>query len=281
MAAVGRNVVVVDLEGRERISTSHPLSEPSSASFSADGDALAVKATNGHIVVVNPETGVVICNHRNKREGEGGNIACSQDGEHLVDGSWAGAFTIRHMLTGQILVRDEFRGQMIGRITHDEHRRTWVVEHQPKAQSGENMPPPGYISVVQWPFSSLRGAKVVRFGCYLDAPSVSPDGTRICFRDRHQNELLVARLDDGQILARARLEIGGTGSDLAWSSNGSVIGAVASDGFAFFSGNDLALLGRRAAKYPSSVLFHPNGHDVLLGTWDRSSVEKIGVVCNR
>src|SRR5262249_34949764 len=148
------------------------LSHPSSATFSASGDALAVKATSGHIVVLNPETGVIIADHRNQEEGEGSNLTCTADGEYLVDGSWDGAFTVRHMLTGETLLRDEFRGQMISRVTHDEHRQRWVVEQQPKAYGGENAPPPGYVSVVEWPFSSLRGAKVVRFGCYLDAPTV-------------------------------------------------------------------------------------------------------------
>jgi hypothetical protein len=280
MGAIGRNVVVVDLARRERISTSRPLSHPSSATFSASGDALAVKATNGHIVVLNPETSVIISDHRNKREGEGSNLACSADGEYLVDGSWDGAFTVRHMLTGQIIVRDEFRGQMIRRITHDEHRRTWVIEHQAKAQGGENMAPPGYVAVVEWPFSSLRGAKVVRFGCYVEAPTVSPDGKRLCFRDPHQNELLVARLEDGEMLARAPLQTGGAGNDLAWSTDGRVIGAVASEGFTFFRASDLAPLGFRPAQYPSRVLFHPNGTDVLLGTWQRSSVEQVSSVSN-
>ena len=281
MGAIGRNVVVLDLERRERVSTSHPLSHPSSATFSANGDALAVKATNGHIVVLNPETGVVISDHRNKKEGEGSNVACSQDGEYLVDGSWDGAFTVRHMLTGQILLRDELRGEMIRRVTHDERRQTWAIEHQPKAQGGENMPPPGYISVVEWPFSSLRSAKVVSFRRHLDAPTVSPDGKRLCFRDRHQNELFVARLHDGEILARVPLQIGGTGSDLAWSNDGAIIGAVGSDGFVFFRGSDLAPLGRHPAKYPSSVLFHPNENDVLLGTWNTSSVEALDTVSKR
>ncbi len=278
MGAVGRNIVVVHLERRERVSTSHPLSHPSSAVFSANGHALAVKATSGHIVILDPTSGVVISDHRNKKEGEGSNVACSPDGEYLVDGSWDGAFTVRHMLTGQIIVRDEFRGQMITRITHDEHRRTWAVEHQLKAQTGENMPAPGYVSIVRWPFTSLREAEVVRFASYLDAPTLSPDGNRLCFRDRHQNQLIVARLEDGQITARAPLQIGGTGSDLAWSTDGSVIGAVVSDGFMFFRATDLAILHRHSAKYPSSVIFHPNGRDVLLGTWEKSSVEEIGFV---
>lgn len=64
MGAVGRNVVVIDLDRRERLSTTHPLKHASSAIFSAKGDALAVKSTSGHIVVLNPETGEVISDHR-------------------------------------------------------------------------------------------------------------------------------------------------------------------------------------------------------------------------
>ena len=107
LGAVGRNVVVADLERRERLSTSEPLSHPSSATFSANGEALAVKATSGHIVVLNPQTGALIKDHRNRKEGS--NLACSPDGEYLVGGSWDGTFTVRQIRTGQILLRDDFR----------------------------------------------------------------------------------------------------------------------------------------------------------------------------
>jgi hypothetical protein len=127
MGALGRNVVVLNLERRERVSTSHPFSHPSSATFSPNVNALAVKATSGHIVVLDPETGNLVSDHLNKGEGEGSNVACSRDGQYLVDGSWNGTFTVRELLTGRIIVRDEFPGQMLTRVTHDVEGRIWVI----------------------------------------------------------------------------------------------------------------------------------------------------------
>jgi hypothetical protein len=127
----------------------------------------------------------------------------------------------------------------------------------------------------------LQNARVLSFGCYFDTATVSPDGRQLCFRDSHQNDLVVANLASGELLARVPLKIGGTGSDLAWSSDGSVIGAVVSGGFKFFRASDLAALGFVEAKYPSSVLFHPNGVDVLLGTWLKSFVEDVSSIWNR
>ena len=93
-------------------------------------------------------------------------------------------------------------GEMIRRVTHDKRRQTWAIEHKPKGR-------PGYISLLEWPFTSRRDAKVLSFDRHLDAPTLSPDGKRLCFRDRYGDELLVARLEDREILARALLKMAG------------------------------------------------------------------------
>jgi hypothetical protein len=103
----------------------------------------------------------------------------------------------------------------------------------------------------------LRQHKILDLGRYIQAATIAPDGLRFCFRDRINNELMVARIADGEILARTPLIIGGTGSELGWSADGRLIGAVSSDGFRFFMASNLASVGCETAQYPSSVAFRP------------------------
>jgi WD40 repeat protein len=101
VAAIGRNVVLIDFDRRQRIWTAHPFSHPASAAFSADGSILAVKNTSGLIVVLSTETGAVIRNYHNDADGEGSNITYSPYGDLLIDGSWSGLFTIREIFSGR------------------------------------------------------------------------------------------------------------------------------------------------------------------------------------
>lgn len=275
LCALGRNVVVIDLLKKRRLWTAHPLSHPSDSAFSTNGSALAVKATSGQILVLNPETGVVLSDFQNENDGEGCGMAFLQDGNNIIDGSWRGALTIRHALNGRIYARDERPGEMITRITHDAARKTWLVEHQPKVRPGENIPASSYLSILKWPITSLRDAEIVNLGFDIRSATIAPDGERFCFRDRHSNRVLVARLSDGEILASTALATGGTGSELSWSADSRLIGAIGAEGFKIFRAEDLTTAADHPAEYPSSVAFHPNGQDVLLGTWKTTAVKRL------
>lgn len=273
LACLGRNVVVIDLAARQRLSTSHPLSHPSTASFSPNGEALAVKATSGRIVVVDPCNGQVLHDHENQKDGEGCGVRFAPGGEALVDGSWDGALTVRRARDNVILDRKLFPGEMIRRITHDAGRRIWLVEHSPKVRPGESMPAPGYVSLCHWPFSPQTTRKI-SFERHIESATLSPDGTRFCFlQSRGEPRLHVARTSDGQVLASgAPLELGGTGSELAWSDDGQYVGAVSEGAFLFHRASDLAVVGRAASEYPSSMAFIPGGEQLALGSWDTSAV---------
>jgi len=147
LACLGRNVVVIDMHERVRVSTSHPLSHPSHASFSPNGEQLAVKSTSGKIVILDPKSGSVTRDFNNQKEGEGSGVYFSSDGNELIDGSWDGFITIRHTNDGAIVMRQQHKGEMISNVSHDLARRLWLVQHSPKVRQGENWPQPGYLSL--------------------------------------------------------------------------------------------------------------------------------------
>ncbi|CAN5146786.1 hypothetical protein BH11PSE2_BH11PSE2_17750 [soil metagenome] len=277
LACLGRNVVVIDIAARQRVLTSHPLSHPSDVAFSPDGEMLAVKATSGRIVVIDPRSGQVLHDHMNQKEGEGSGVRFSPDGGELVDGSWTGDLTIRRTRNSAILGRENFPGEMITRVTHDQSARIWLVEHSPTVRPGENSPPPGYVSIRQWPFSP-QTARRFSFGTHIESATLSPDGSRFCFvQKRDKRRVLIAQASDGQVLTSSTpLEAGGTGSALAWSGDGRHVATVSNGMFVLFRTSDLVVVGRVPCQYPSSMAFLPGGEEIALGSWNTTTIVKFG-----
>jgi WD40 repeat protein len=266
----------MDIAARQRVSTSHPLSHPSHTEFSPKGDALAVKSTSGRIVVINPSSAQVLHDHENQREGEGSGVSFSPDGDGLVDGSWNGVLTVRRARDSEILSRESLPGEMITRVTHDSSRRIWLVEHSPKVRPRENSPPPDYLTVRRWPFLPETMRTFSLGARWIGSSTLSPDGSRFCFIERsREHRVHIAQTSDGEILTSSLpLMAGGTGHELAWSADGRYIAAVSDSVFVIFGSNDLAVVGRIACQYPSSMVFLPGGGDLALGSWKTTTIVK-------
>ena len=140
LVSLGRNVVVMDVDARKRLSTSRPLSHPAHASFSPDAANLAVKSASGRIAVIDPRTGAVAADLVNQKEGEGSPVHFTPDRAALVDGSWDGLFAVRDWPSGQILQLEHFPGEMIPEVSTDCRRHVFLCEHRPK-RLAETGPP--------------------------------------------------------------------------------------------------------------------------------------------
>jgi hypothetical protein len=215
----------------------------------------------------------------NQKEGEGSGVRFSPDGSGLVDGSWNGLLTVRRARDSAILSREHFPGEMITRVTHDQSRRTWLVEHSPKVRPGEDIPPPDYLSIRRWPFSP-ETTRTFSFGTHIQSATLSPDGLRICFIEKwDERRVHIAQASDGHVLtSSAVLKAGGTGSELAWSCDGRHVATVADGMFVFFRASDLAVVGQVPCQYPSSMAFLPAGEALVLGSWNTTTVAKLGDV---
>lgn len=98
IAAVGRNVVVVDMQTRGRLHSSHPLAHPSHADFSADDRHLVVKSTWGEIALLNTRSGEKLASFRPKHQDEGASILSAPDGDSIADGAeWSGEIRVRQI----------------------------------------------------------------------------------------------------------------------------------------------------------------------------------------
>jgi hypothetical protein len=89
----------------------------------------------------------------------------------------------------------------------------------------------------------------------------------------------VVRASDSKIVAvNTEIEIGGTGSELAWSTDSNLVGSVQKRRFVFYRASDLAMVGEIRCQYPSSICFLPKSDLVVLGTWNSSSLARISDV---
>jgi WD40 repeat protein len=277
LACLGRNVVVIDVSARRRLSTSHPLSHPSDVAFSPDGATLVIKNTSGRIVIIDPRSGEVLRDHRNQKEGPGDEVQFSPDGDQLVDSSWSGELTVRQALDGSIHSREQFPGEMITRLTHDETRLNWLIEHQPIVRPGENFAPPAYVELRKWPF--MPGNANMSFGFDIDNATLSPDGRSICLIEKPAFRLHVAHVSTGALVASGdTFAHGGTGNEIAWSTDGRLIASVQARKFVFYRSSDLTILGEVSCEYPSSMSFRAGGQQVALGSWKKSAILPLSAV---
>ena len=140
--------------------------------------------------------------------------------------------TVRGLYDHTIMKQQSFPGEMILQVSHDLVRRMWLFEHHPKVRPGENWPLPPYLTLLKWPVGERKAKVLTTDADIISSSTLSPDASRICYvctRQHLGTWIKIARGSDGEILASSdEIKIGGTGSELAWSSDGTYIGSVQS-----------------------------------------------------
>lgn len=134
-----------------------------------------------------------------------------------MDDSWDVFLKVRVASTGKVHHRREYAGEMLCRVHSVRSGTVWIIEHSPKATTGDQPPADGYFTIWTWPFSDCSPSRLgiqLPFNC---SSAASEDGSRLAVlfgappQDRHVYELPSARL-----LWRARVTIGGSGSELCF-----------------------------------------------------------------
>lgn len=260
--------------------SARPFSDPSSAAFSPNNDELAIKFTNGRIVVIGLPDGRLLRDYKNQKEGEGSEILFSPDGTQIVHGTWKGLLAIREV-HGEKTTGEEFDGEMIDHLSTDSRKRFWLAEHRKIVKPGQNWPDYDYLALHRWPLFRLK-PKIYALDVYTESATISPDGTRVCLLCRRRGEkkkVRVLRISDGTLTAHsADYENGGSGNEIAWSRDSSVIGVVQKMRFVFYRASDLEMLAELPCRYPSSICFLPNQDLVVLGTWNASVLASVADV---
>jgi WD40 repeat protein len=273
LAVLARFVFVWDLHSGKKVFRSHPFAHPSYASFSPDGQYLAVKNTGGRIVVLAADDGRTVADFKNESDGEGSNLAYSSCGEFLIDGSWAGHLRVRQSTDGTITFEEHFPNEIITGIHREATGQNWIVEHSPKVRPGGNFAPPDYFSAWDWPFRT-KGYSVLPYRvALLSSSALSADGGRLAIVERGPAPTLaVVDPRTAGPVHGVPIELGGTGSALRWSPDSRFLGSVQKKRIAIYQVPELSCVAEFASSYPSDIAFCAKSNLVVLGDWEQGTV---------
>lgn len=268
-ATIGRDVSLWDVPARKKRWRSHPFSHPSSLDFSPDGSRLAVKSTSGRIAVLDAESGDVKFDLDNAEEGEGAPILFAPDGEHLIDGSWAGLATVRAARSGRITWRQEYPDEMIVWVAASRRAASWFSHHQLKStddsgrRRGES-----YYQRHLWPPQECLPERMPIDLENIVASALHPDADRLgVVFGRRENTLAILDVATAALRWRRSVAIGGSGVNLNWSGCGGFVSSVQKDRIAVYDGETGDEVFAQSLAYPCDAAFSPDGSLLALGSW--------------
>jgi WD40 repeat protein len=274
IAAVGRNVVVADMQTRSRLHSSHPLSHPSHADFSANDRQLAIKSTWGEIALLDTQSGEKLTSFRPKRQDQGASILFAPDGDSLVDGAWSGEIRVRQVSDLPTVKSFVFKGEMICAVSRNQFGDLWLFGHTTVTLPEPSMTPRPYLTLWQWPLRSPMTKIDVGLKS-LNAAALSLDGSCIAvvgYCDIEKGKVLRLLSTDGAVLASTVVVLGGSGSSTRWSSDSKLVGTVSKGEFRIYSAPDLHLYAAYPEEYPADLAFLSNGNEVVLGSWSAGRI---------
>jgi WD40 repeat protein len=270
LVVVGPSVFVWDVQRGKKTFRCRPCPHPHHASFSPDGELIAVKDTSGRIVVIAAHDGSKVADFANDAEGEGSNLAFSACGKFLVDGSWSGWLRVRQSSDGKIVFAEEFPQELIDAIHHDGARQRWTLAHHPTIRPTEEEAPPAYFTAWDWPIRKRKYKVLPRRIGHLHASALSPDGTRLAVvHGTPAVSLDVFELPSTEPAARTPITFAGTTWAIRWSPDGRLLGSVQDKRIAIYHVPDLSCIAELALPFPSDVAFCPKSGLIVLGDWEQ------------
>ncbi|WP_109488008.1 WD40 repeat domain-containing protein [Occallatibacter savannae] len=276
-ACIGRRVNVFSAASGERVLSSRPFPDPSYAAFSPTNRELALAFTDGRVLIVDLPEGNVMRDLKKQKEGEGTEIFFSPDGTQLIHGIRKGLVAKREV-QGKGVDTRQFPGEMIDRLSTDSLKRLWLIEHRSILRSEQELRDWDYLALYKWPLFSHE-PKLFAMKLYMESATISPDGTRIClicWSRGEKKKVRILQISDGTFLSHvADYETGGTGSEIAWSADSTLIGVVQKERFVFYQASELEMIADLPCRYPSSICFLPNQDLVVLGTWNASVLASV------
>jgi WD40 repeat protein len=268
----GRDISVLDLAGGIPLFAVHPIANPSHIDFSPDGNNLVVKGTSGRTVVLDAETGGLLSDFRNQKEGEGEGAFFSSCGRFVVSVSWAGLFSVRDWKSKELVfsqVHTDCRIHGLS-VTADRHCFIYTLGYAPPSDSS---PAPYTIVQQQWPTDS-RGSRVLsKAWSDVYSSQISPSGRFLAVVYGTPPETLdVFDLKSSRIVASHSWSFGGiAGCSIGWSNDERVLvlngrGDDSSSQCRVLEMPSLTVRHEFTMEYPSFFRFSPSGQYLALGS---------------
>ncbi|WP_219114406.1 WD40 repeat domain-containing protein [Janthinobacterium sp. UMAB-56] len=279
LAVLGRDLVLWDVAARSKLWRGKFIAHMSGMAFSPDGGRLAIKSTTGQMAVVDVQTGQLLLNFQNRKDGEGCGPAWSPCGRYLADGGWDGCLRMRAAATGELLFTQAHAGEMLRAVHAIDGGRRLLVQHGVKSVDEGQVQPPDYCSVWDWPLQDGGGRMVLSLPRLMSC-APSPDGQYLAVLHHTGGEefLSMYALADGRCLARVAVEAGGgTGDGLRWLPDGSALGRIGKGKLLFYGWPGLDVLAQHAFTYPCALDFLPASPLAAIGSWEAGMLMDLNV----
>jgi WD40 repeat protein len=268
----GRDISVLDLEDGRPLFAVHPIANPSHIDFSPDGNILVVKSTSGRTIVLDAETGSMLSDFRNQKEGEGEGVFFSGCGRFVVSVSWAGFFSVRDWKSKEVVFSQVHSNCRIHglSVTADRHCFIYTLGYASPADTPQA---PYTVVRQQWPADGQKARELSKGWSDIYSSQISPSGRSLAVvHGTPPKTLDVFDLKCSCIVASHTWTFGGiAGCSIGWSNDERILILNGQDDDC--SGKcqvlempSLSVRHEFAMEYPSFFRFSPSGRFLALGS---------------
>ena len=268
-----RDTTVLNLLSSELVVAVHPVAHPSDVDFSPDGSRLVVKGTSGRTVVLDAQTGRLLVDFRNRKEGEGSSALFSSCGRYVVSVSWDGLLSMRDSSTGELAFSCEHRERMLNDLSAAKDRRFFVYTAGEPPPSDTQPAPPEAVVLHPWPIQKDNGRELPQRWPSIETLQVSPSGRLLAVvYGASPKTLEIFDIEHSRVIASRVVEFGRGGDSVGWSPDESFLAVNGDHRCLILEVPTLITQHDFALPYLCHVGFSPSSRFLALGSWETSYI---------
>jgi WD40 repeat protein len=268
----GRYVTMLELGTRESRFAVHPIANPSHLDFSPDGRFLVVKGTSGRTILLDAQTGSVLRDFRNQKEGEGDSAFFTACSRFVVSVAWRGFFSVRDCESSEVMFSQSYAGEcQLSELSCTAHRDVFVycVGRSPRSPGGNT---PCTIEIHRWPTRAAKAESLPKEWEAIWGLQVSPSGRFVAIvHGTPADTLEIYDIEHSRTVAQCPWS-GSPGCSIAWSRDERMIVTNGDDCFRVYELPALKVALEVPAPFPCFARFSPNEEFIALGSWKQSRV---------
>lgn len=267
----GRFVTMLDIGTRESQFAVHPIANPSHIDFSPDERCLVVKGTSGRMIVLDTQTGEMLCDFRNQKEGEGDSALFTTCSRFIVSVSWSGLFSVRHRSTAELQFSETYSDSQLTELSATADRSLFVysVGGLPRTPDGLT---PCTVALHRWPTHTEKAELLPKEWPAICGLQISPSGRYLAVAyGTPPSTLEIFDISTSRTVAR-RDWSGPHGCSIAWSHDERMLVVTEQGGFRAYEFPQLTVTQEFLIEYPCFVQFSPSGDSVGFGSWKKSFI---------
>ncbi|MGZ8900718.1 MAG: WD40 repeat domain-containing protein [Limisphaerales bacterium] len=268
-----RYVSVQSVPSFQPIFAVRPIANPSDIDFSPDGSRLVVKGTSGHTIILDVQTGLVLSDFRNQKEGPGSAALFTSCSRYVVSVSWNGLLTVRDSATTEMVFSQLYEGGMLNDLSVPRDRRFFVYSVGYRASSDSEEPPPEAVVLRRWPMRAGDCRELPQRWSFIDALQVSPSGRLLAVIYGAPPETLeIYDIEQTRVIARRDVQFGGTGCSIGWSPDEQLLAINGNHRCYVLEMPKLSVRHEFPLQYCCHVGFSPLSRFLALGSWRESFI---------